>query len=210
MHCWACRRSANWKTAPIPFCMFYLWIFEYVCPSIHLCFDFIYIHMVESVCHSFRSNHWVPFVGRKRLSVVRRHIQSFIVCLFNIILHVQSPVIFFERLIVRGSGDPDPGSVILMCIEVLTRISGKHALFQIDPWHVSQSLRIPSALFQFFPQLKLKTPPAGSLFSSENLQIDRAFSLDLYAACCRLLYTVLKHHKRYVLLDRFFIHDVLS
>ncbi|KAK3421048.1 hypothetical protein EUGRSUZ_G01753 [Eucalyptus grandis] len=134
--------------------------------------------------------------GRKRLSVVRRHIQSFMAGLFNIILHVQSPRIFYESSPGKGFGDPDPGSVTLMCIEVLIRVSGRHALFQLDPWHVAQMLRIPAALFQVFCQFQLKdTISSGSLFSLENLEIDRPFSVKLYATCCRLLCTVLKHHK---------------
>ncbi|XP_039174237.1 uncharacterized protein LOC104455509 [Eucalyptus grandis] len=134
--------------------------------------------------------------GRKRLSVVRRHIQSFMAGLFNIILHVQSPRIFYESSPGKGFGDPDPGSVTLMCIEVLIRVSGRHALFQLDSWHVAQMLRIPAALFQVFCQFQLKdTISSGSLFSLENLEIDRPFSVKLYATCCRLLCTVLKHHK---------------
>ncbi|PKI78723.1 hypothetical protein CRG98_000948 [Punica granatum] len=142
--------------------------------------------------------------GRKRLSVVRRHIQSLIASLFNIILHLQGPLIFYERSIENfGDNDPDSGAVVLMCIEVLTRISGKHALFQMDSWHVAQSLRIPAALFQEFSQLRLHKAPvaSGSISSMENLDcnlkasVDHRFSVDMYDACCRLLYTVLKHHK---------------
>ncbi|KAI6681845.1 hypothetical protein NL676_035726, partial [Syzygium grande] len=134
--------------------------------------------------------------GRKRLSLVRRHIQSFVAGLFNIILHVQSPLIFYESSPGNGFGDADPGSVTLMCIEVLIRVSGRRALFQMDPWHVAQMLRIPAALFQVFCQFQLEDPiSSGSLFSSENLNIDRPFSVKLYASCCQLLCTVLKHHK---------------
>ncbi|KAF8012548.1 hypothetical protein BT93_I0650 [Corymbia citriodora subsp. variegata] len=134
--------------------------------------------------------------GRKRVSVVRRHIQSFMAGLFNIILHVQSPLIFYENSPGKGFGDPDPGSVTLMCIDVLIRVSGRHALFQLDPWHVAQMLRIPATMFQVFCQFQLKEPiSSGFLFSLENLDIDRPFSVKLYATCCRLLCTVLKHHK---------------
>ncbi|EXB36837.1 hypothetical protein L484_003222 [Morus notabilis] len=130
--------------------------------------------------------------GRKRLSVVKRHIQSLIAGVFNIILHLQSPLIFYERLI--GDSIPDPGAVILMCVEVLIRISGKHALFQMEAWHVAQSLRIPGALFQYFHQLKLSITP-NPVASMQSCGVDRRFTIDLYAACCRLLYNVLKHHK---------------
>lgn len=111
----------------------------------------------------------------------------------------------------RGEGDsnPDPGSVVLMCVEVLIRVSGKHALFQMDAWHVAASLRIPAALFQDFCQLKHSEAPISShpslvsnqvtdpLASMDVCVVDRYFSIDLFAACCRLLYTILKHHKRY-------------
>ncbi|GMH16380.1 hypothetical protein Nepgr_018221 [Nepenthes gracilis] len=145
--------------------------------------------------------------GNKRLGVVRRHIQTLIASLFNIILHLQGPAIFYEKLTVKGVNiDPDPGSVILMCVEVLTRISGKHVLFQMDSGHVGQSLRIPAALFQGFSQLKLwkdSHPSSCSRFTgnknydnlASSLSVDRNFSVNLYAACCRLLCTVLKNYK---------------
>ncbi|PON83410.1 Nucleolar 27S pre-rRNA processing, Urb2/Npa2, C-terminal [Trema orientale] len=144
--------------------------------------------------------------GRKRLSVVKRHIQSLLASVFNIILHLQSPLIFYDRLM--GDTDPDPGAVILMCVEVMIRISGKHALYQMEAWHVAQSLRIPGALFQDFHQLKLSRTSIQNSSSTisnshisdpvESMQfcsVDRRFSIDLFAACCRLLYNVLKHHK---------------
>ncbi|XP_062092875.1 uncharacterized protein LOC133798553 [Humulus lupulus] len=144
--------------------------------------------------------------GRKRLNVVKRHIQSLLASVFNIILHLQSPLMFSERL--TGYTDPDPGAVILMCVEVLIRISGKHALFQMEAWHLAQSLRIPGALFQEFHQLKLSKSSVRNKFSNisdshisdpvgsmQLCSVDRRFSIDLFAACCRLLYNVLKHHK---------------
>uniref|UniRef100_A0A5B7BNV3 Nucleolar 27S pre-rRNA processing Urb2/Npa2 C-terminal domain-containing protein n=1 Tax=Davidia involucrata TaxID=16924 RepID=A0A5B7BNV3_DAVIN len=147
--------------------------------------------------------------GRKRLSVVKRHIQSLVACLFNIILHLQGPLIFYGNIIPnKGDADPDPGSVILMCVEVLTRISGKHALFQLDSCYVGQSLRIPAAVFQNFLKLRISEAPVlsnslrfsntqdtESIESMNSSVVDRQFSIDLYAACCRLLCTVLKHHK---------------
>lgn len=150
------------------------------------------------------------FSGRKRLSLVKRHIQSLIAGLFNIILHLQNPLIFYGRFFCdKGDSNPDPGSVILMCVEVLIRVAGKHALFQMDAWHVAQSFRIPAALFQDFCQLKLSEAPISShsslildnqasdpLASTNICVVDRYFSIELFAACCRLLHTVLKHHKR--------------
>ncbi|KAK9287343.1 hypothetical protein L1049_015758 [Liquidambar formosana] len=147
--------------------------------------------------------------GRKRLSVVKRHIQSLTSGLFSIILHLQSPLIFYGKLIHnKGDTGPDAGSVILMCVEVLTKVSGKQALFQMDSCHVVQSLRIPAALFQNFLHLRLSEAPAAStslmyvdnqdydpIASTSSCVVDRRFSIDLFAACCRLLYTVLKHHK---------------
>ncbi|XP_057965698.1 uncharacterized protein LOC131156202 [Malania oleifera] len=147
--------------------------------------------------------------GRKRLNVVKRHIQSFISCLFNIVLHLHSPFIFYGKLEHKGGvTDPDSGSVILMCVEVLTRISGRHSLFEMDSYHVAHSLRVPAMLFRDFHQLRLSKAPATSnslsssdsqdcnILASENsCTVDRRFLIYLYAACCRLLYTVLKRHK---------------
>ncbi|GMI83549.1 hypothetical protein like AT4G30150 [Hibiscus trionum] len=145
--------------------------------------------------------------GRKCLNVVRSHIKSFVAALFNIILHLQSPLLFYEKVASNESDrNPDPGSVVLMCVEVLTRVSGKHALFQMDLCHIGQSLRIPGALFQDFHQLRISEAPVSSnlfldkqnhtsIVSTESRVLDRQFSVNLFAACCRLLYTVLKHHK---------------
>lgn len=150
------------------------------------------------------------FVGRKCLSVVKRHVQSLVAALFNIILHLQNPLIFYGEFVSNEGGrNPDPGSVVLMCVEELTRVSGKHALFRMDPWHIGQSLHIPGALFQDFRKLRLSEAPvsSNSLFLDKenhdsearvkNCAVDQQFSENLFAACCRLLYTVLKHHKRY-------------
>ncbi|KAL5856044.1 hypothetical protein ACOSQ3_005879 [Xanthoceras sorbifolium] len=147
--------------------------------------------------------------GRKRLSVVKRHIQNLIAALFNIIVHLQSPLIFYGKLNSNdGHNGPDSGSVILMCIEVLTRVSGKHALFELDSWHVAQSLRIPAAVFQDIHQLRLSEAPISSksvMFmdnqnsnlvpSLNSCVVDRQFAINVFAACCKLLYTILKHHK---------------
>ncbi|GLU02785.1 hypothetical protein SLE2022_200200 [Rubroshorea leprosula] len=147
--------------------------------------------------------------GRNRLSVVKRHIPSLIAALFNIILHLQGPLIFFENLVGNnGDNNPDPGSIILMCVQVLTRVSGKHALFQMDSWHIGQCLHIPGALFQAFCQLRHSEAPESynSLLlldkqndapstSMEFCVLDQQFSVNLFVACCRLLYTIVKHHK---------------
>ncbi|XP_039065852.1 uncharacterized protein LOC120211378 [Hibiscus syriacus] len=145
--------------------------------------------------------------GRKCLNVIRSHIKSFVAALFNIILHLQSPLIFYEKLAGNeGDRTPDPGSVVLMCVEVLTRVSGKHALFQMDMCHVGQCLHIPGELFQDFHQLRISEAPVSinlfldkqnhnSILSTESHVLDQQFSVNLFAACCRLLYTVLKHQK---------------
>ncbi|XP_021285690.1 uncharacterized protein LOC110417585 isoform X2 [Herrania umbratica] len=148
--------------------------------------------------------------GRKCLRVVKTHIQSLVAALFNIVLHLQSPLIFYGKFVSNeGDRNPDAGSVVLMCVEVLTRVAGKHALFQMDPWHTGQSLCIPGALFRDFHQLRLSEASVSnnsllysdkqthnSMASKKYSVVDRQFSVNLFAACCRLLYTVLKHHKR--------------
>lgn len=98
-----------------------------------------------------------------------------------------------------------------MCIEVLTKISGKHALFQMDSCHIVQALHVPATLFQNYLRLqqskdlgqyKLQsgsgTGHNHSLMSTDGSILDQQYSIDLYAACCRLLCTAIKHHKRYL------------
>lgn len=119
--------------------------------------------------------------------MVKRYIQSLVACLFNVIVHLQGPKIFYGYVdSTKDYKNPDSGSVILMSIEVLTRISGKQFLFNLDASHIAQSLRMPGALFQNLLHLPI----------FENA-VARKFSVELYNACCRLLCTVLKHHKRY-------------
>ncbi|CAN0910101.1 hypothetical protein LINGRAHAP2_LOCUS26115 [Linum grandiflorum] len=122
--------------------------------------------------------------GHKRMTVVKKHIQSLISALFNIILHLQGPLIFNRRATSGRDGVlPDPGAVILMSAEVLTRVSVKSTLFHLESSHVAQSLHVPAALFQDFSKLM------------DPCLVDRRFSIDLYAACCRLLSTVLKYRR---------------
>lgn len=152
-------------------------------------------------------------LGRKRSSVVKSHVRSLVACLFNIILHLQGPSIFYGNIITsKGDADPDPGSVILMCVEILTKVFGRHAMYQLDSSQVGQSLRIPAALFQNFSQLRISEAPSAESAPNSlmfldgrdteivevmsSCVVDRRFLIDLFAACCRLLSTVLKHYKR--------------
>ncbi|KAL6211915.1 hypothetical protein ACLB2K_017138 [Fragaria x ananassa] len=80
----------------------------------------------------------LEFVSGHNLSVVKKCIQRLIACMFNVILHLQSPLIFYERS--TPSKEPDPGTVILMCVDVLARISGKRAIYKMNLWHVAHSL----------------------------------------------------------------------
>ncbi|PRQ21947.1 hypothetical protein RchiOBHm_Chr6g0244891 [Rosa chinensis] len=98
-----------------------------------------------------------PFicVSGRNLIVVKKYIQRLIACVFNVILHLQSSLIFYERFTQsKDDSDPYPGTVILMFVDVLARISGKHAIYKMDIWHVAHSLRIPSALFSRFLSVK--------------------------------------------------------
>lgn len=132
--------------------------------------------------------------------------------LFNIILHLQSPLIFYRKAstLVRRDFDPDPGSTILMCIEILRKFSRKNTQLKMDPCLVGQSLHAPSSLFKYFHQLKsfqvpsdtLRFTDSGESITTEDSDhhiVDTRFFVDLYAACCRLLCTVVRHQKRYAL-----------
>ncbi|KVI04114.1 Nucleolar 27S pre-rRNA processing, Urb2/Npa2, C-terminal [Cynara cardunculus var. scolymus] len=146
--------------------------------------------------------------GRKNLSTVKMDILGSVSCLFNIITHLQGPGIFYKDpvLDIHYCADPDPGSVVLMCIEVLTKVSGKHALYQMDACYVAQALSIPATLFQNILHHRTSEASAQSAFlmfsdtetknESMNAKLfDRQYSIELYAACCRMLYTFLRHHK---------------
>lgn len=150
------------------------------------------------------------FLGRKGLKLIKRHFQCLLAAIFNIILHLQSPLIFYGGSTASVVNSPDQGSAILMCVEVLITISRKHALFQMDSWHIGHLLRIPAALFQNFQQLRVSKVSGQSdslMISEEQIShrakavnlcyVDRQFSVNLFIACCQLLCTTIKHHQRY-------------
>ncbi|KAK4401477.1 hypothetical protein Sango_0888400 [Sesamum angolense] len=137
-------------------------------------------------------------VGPRRLNMIKRHIQSLVACLFNIILHLQGPSIFYGCIdSTKAHAGPDSGSVVLMCVEVLTKVSAKPSFFQIDVCHIAESLRVPGALFQFVLQLQVSEASVrvASQIGTSSSSVDRKFSVELYAACCRMLCSALKHHK---------------
>ncbi|KAG1334627.1 hypothetical protein COCNU_03G007460 [Cocos nucifera] len=145
--------------------------------------------------------------GHKR--VIKKNIPNLIGALFNIILHLQSPAIFYVGKLAHNKSDanPDAGSVILMCVEVLTTIA-RRSSFQMNSCHASQCLHVPMALFKDFHQLRAshikrhpfisKNQEETSLTDVHHCVVDRQFSVDLYASCCKLLCTTLKHQKREV------------
>lgn len=136
--------------------------------------------------------------------MVKRHIQSLVSCLINVVLHLQGRNVFCMSV---DSSDcfahPDSGYVILLCIEVLIKICAKRAFFQLEKCHIAQLLRLPAAIFQNLFQLKEfpRVSTVGVIDESSrrdsSYAIYQQFLLKLYAGCCQLLCTVLKHHKRY-------------
>ncbi|XP_008795175.2 uncharacterized protein LOC103710995 [Phoenix dactylifera] len=145
--------------------------------------------------------------GHKR--VMKKNIPNLIGALFNIILHLQGPTIFYAGKLVYNKSDvnPDAGSVILMCVEVLTTVA-RRSSFQMNSCLASQCLHVPMVLFKDFHHLRashVKCHPfisnnqeETSLTDAHHCVVDRQFSIDLYASCCMLLCTTLKHQKREV------------
>ncbi|CAL0329340.1 unnamed protein product [Lupinus luteus] len=122
-------------------------------------------------------------------------------------MHLQNPVIFYVNKTPGAvASNPDPGSTILMCVEVLVTVSRKHALFPMDVWHVGHLLHIPEVIFQNFHQLKISKDSglSNTLTISEDkisnpveavnfCHVDHRFSIDLFVACCQLLCTTIRH-----------------
>lgn len=90
--------------------------------------------------------------GNKR--VFKRTVPGLFGALFNIVLHLQSPLIFYIDKLPPRYPDfhPDAGAIVLMCVEVITAFVGRH-YFQIDACHVSQCLHVPVTLFKGFKHL---------------------------------------------------------
>ncbi|KAI3989464.1 hypothetical protein MKX01_022739 [Papaver californicum] len=149
----------------------------------------------------------IDFVsGRDSLPILQKYIQSLTSAVFNIVLHLRGPQIFYAKVTCSTGDICHPGAVILMCAEVLTKVAGKPALFQMDSSHVIQSLHLPGALFQDFCYLRISQTSPGSSVVSANVKfttagnhrctVDQRFAVDLFATCCRLLSTVIRHQKR--------------
>ncbi|KAG4962874.1 hypothetical protein JHK82_039554 [Glycine max] len=81
--------------------------------------------------------------------------------------------IFYDNLAPgKVASTPDPGSAILLSVEVLVTVSRKHTLFPMDVWHVGHLLHIPVALFQNFYQLKVSKgsgPSETMMISDEHI-----------------------------------------
>ncbi|XP_042449983.1 uncharacterized protein LOC122034713 [Zingiber officinale] len=135
--------------------------------------------------------------------VIKERISSLVVCLFNIIVHIHHPKIFYgEKLLLNKTEvNADAGSVILMCVEVLITIAGKQSL-HMNKCHASQCLHVPMVLFKNFCELRdsldcnfsTDSPDvSGSCNDAHDYMVDREFSVDLYTSCCKLLCTTLRH-----------------
>ncbi|MQL78938.1 hypothetical protein Taro_011362 [Colocasia esculenta] len=146
------------------------------------------------------------FSGRKLLGIIRSCIQNIIGSLFNIILHLQNPLIFYRKNLSsnKNTRGPDPGSVICMCVEMLTKIAQKHSQLKVDASNVGKSLHVPASLFKHFHQLKtfrlpsncpsfLKDTEGMATEHAHHFSIDHQFCIDLYASSCKLLCTILRH-----------------
>ncbi|KAL6867319.1 hypothetical protein ACP4OV_015343 [Aristida adscensionis] len=146
--------------------------------------------------------------GNKR--VFKRTVPGLVGSLFNIVLHLQSSFIFYIEKLPPSCNEfhPDAGAIVLMCVEVITSFVGRHS-FQIDSSHVSQCLHVPVTLFKGFRHLPLRRsiPCSSAKYCNQSVRqhadhneyiLDRRFSVDLYAACCKLLCTTIRHQQREV------------
>lgn len=132
--------------------------------------------------------------GNKR--VFKRTVPGLVGALFNIVLHLRSPHIFYTQKLPHCSVfHPDAGAAVLMCVEVITSFVGRYS-FQIDASHVSQCLHVPVTLFKGFKHLRAKYCNQGHHADHVEYILDRQFSVDIYAACCKLLCTTLRHQQR--------------
>eukprot|EP01018_Ginkgo_biloba_P014003 Gb_18575 [translate_table: standard] len=150
--------------------------------------------------------------GPKRLKLLAKYSSNFVAALINIIVHVHGPHIFFgSNLDHYQDGDyVDPASVILTCMQILSKVASRHLVFPMNAGHVGQLLSFPGVLFQHFYQFKAShcaTPWKIFLTSqatdstkrsllTEGSFVERKLTIELYVACCRLLCAVLRHRTR--------------
>ncbi|KAJ3673711.1 hypothetical protein LUZ60_005703 [Juncus effusus] len=123
--------------------------------------------------------------------VIKKSMPSLVSCLLNITSHLQSPSIFriIPKIPLSKSQyyhtSPDPGAVVLMCVEVLTAVIARNSC-PMEARHLAHCLNLPDSIFK---NLKGFNKGGG---------MDEGFSVDLFGACCKLLWTALKHRIREV------------
>ncbi|CAA6655938.1 unnamed protein product [Spirodela intermedia] len=138
------------------------------------------------------------FSGDKLFGIIKGRVQNLVGSLFNIILHLQSPLIFCRKASTYGRReiDPDPGSTIpdekysvkngsMPCRAVLAC-----TVVSFQTFSSAQLFPVPSGALRF--------TDSGESISIEDIDhhiVDTRFFVDLYAACCRLLCTVVRHQK---------------
>lgn len=151
--------------------------------------------------------------GPKRLKLVAKYSSSFVAALLNILLHLQGPHVFFESGLdqCQGGDYVNPAFVILACVEILSKLASRHAVYPMNASHVAQSLAFPAVLFQHFCQFKSTQYVTPCKMSLPHQQIDctkatmavecgfaaeSKISVELFATCCKLLCALLRHRKR--------------
>lgn len=142
------------------------------------------------------------------IQFIKKSIPSLAGAVINTVLHLQNPSNFYAVRNYHGENkvDTDAGAVILMCVEVLTKIAGRRS-FHMDPCHVNQCFHIPMMCFVGFHKLKAsrldcnysdlplnegKYPLSGRQLNF----VDHHYAVVLYTSCCRLMCSALKNQKR--------------
>ncbi|GLJ26271.1 hypothetical protein SUGI_0504910 [Cryptomeria japonica] len=151
--------------------------------------------------------------GPKRMKLLAKYSSGFVAALLNVIMHLQGPQIFFVSTFnqCQERNFADPASVILVCVEVLSKFVLRHEVFAMRASHVGQSLALPGVLFQHLCQFKPTQCVSPRTMPLQNQARDfekstwlsggtsaavRKVSVELCISCCRLLCALLTNYGR--------------
>ncbi|XP_020578100.1 uncharacterized protein LOC110023159 isoform X2 [Phalaenopsis equestris] len=136
---------------------------------------------------------------------LKNSLPNLVGAIINIFLHLRKPSIFYTVEFFPNKSNTDAGTLILMCVEALTKVVGRRS-FRMDSCYVSQYFHIPMALFAGFRKLRDSCVNWNfSMFSCNKEKVpftgrklyfvDRQISIELYTSCCRLMCSTIKHQK---------------
>jgi hypothetical protein len=109
----------------------------------------------------------------------------------------------------------DSGPVILQALQILITTASRDTIFPMKACHVALALHCPARLFwpvyrsemskhklilKRHARVEGPEPGKKNVQSTGRVRICTELGVQLYVSCCRLLCSIIRHHRRYILL----------